>query len=269
MAYLDVKSFNYDGISSDTFNLGIGWFEGDLENDTSTGLGVELKRGEMNMVRTEPNQYGAIYNDTLTFEFAIFDKNNISFTAEQSHALNKWLRKSNVYKKLVFYDDKYQTSIFYAVCTEVVDAVYNGVNGKKLTFVCNSPFGFAPKSKRKETVVGSKTFVVNNLSDQGVYYPTLTITSSDGNEVSVKNESDDDQTMTVTFDNVSNNKIIIDSKRCTLTDDEGKIVPAYKVGWTAESIYWPRLIEGKNTFTITGNCEIVFELEFPRKVGTA
>ena len=271
MAYLDIESFTYDGISSDSFDLGVGWFEGDLENDTSTGLAIELKRGDMNMVRTEPNQYGAVYTDTLTFEFAIFDKRETTFSKEKSYKLNAWLRKSNSYKQLIFKDSSYQTIVYYAVCTDIVDAVYNGVNGKKLTFVCNSPFGFMPKMYKKVIVDnGSKTVKLVNQSDKGAYYPTIKIEATNGSTIKIINHSDNDQFVTVSFNKTTGNTIIIDGEKSTIINGDGNLIPAYAVGWSTDNIYWPCMTqETKNEFEIIGNCEVTFEMEFPRKVGTA
>lgn len=269
MAYLDVESFNYDGVSSDSYNLKIGWFEGDLDNDTSTGLTIELKRGDMNMVRTEPNQYGAVYTDTLTFEFAVINKDKAAFTKEESHKLNAWLRGSNTYKKLIFQDNSYQTIVYYAVCTDIVDVVYNGVNGKKLTFVCNSPFGFMPKSHKRVLVNGSAIVKLNNMSDKGVYFPTIKIIADIGTTVRIINQTDNNQSTSITFNQMTGNTIIINGEKSTITDGNGKILPAYAIGWSAEDIYWTRMLQGRNTFEVVGNCDITFEMEFPRKVGSA
>ena len=270
MAYLDIESFSYDGVSSNAFNLEVGWFEGDLENATSTGLTVEVKRGDMNMVRTEPNQYGVVYTDTLTFDFAVINKDRNSFTKEESYKLNTWLRGSDTYKKLIFQDASYQTIVYYAVCTDIVDAVYNGVNGKKITFTCNSPFGFTPKSYRKVVVnSGSESIRLNNLSDKGIYFPTVKIKSNNGATVQIINHTDNDRTTAITLNKVTGNTVIINGEKSTITDEGGNLIPAYKIGWSAETINWPRMLKGKNEFEIIGNCEMTFEMEFPRKVGIA
>ena len=67
MALLDACSFIFDGQDSSAYSLKIGWLSGDNQDELDSGLEVELQRGEMNMVRTEPNQYGIVYSDTLTF----------------------------------------------------------------------------------------------------------------------------------------------------------------------------------------------------------
>ena len=62
-----------------------------------------------------------------------------------------------------------------------------------------------------------------------------------------------------------------------ISDGNNKIIPAYKLGWEialnenspiqSMDKYWPRLIEGQNEISVTGNCEVIINCQFPRKVG--
>ena len=95
MGYLNVRSFIYDGVSSDAFGVGIGWLKGDNKDTVSTGLSVNIQQGAMNMERYEANQYGVIYAGSLQIEFGIYKKDGTDFTYEESRRINTWLRRSN------------------------------------------------------------------------------------------------------------------------------------------------------------------------------
>lgn len=275
MAYINARSFVYDGISSDSFDLCMGWLSDNNEQDLQTGLEVELRRGEMNMVRSRPNHYGAIYNDTLSFEFVIFPKRKLSFTFSESAEINKWLRKSNTYKRLRFIDDESEFINFQAVCTNIIDIVRNGLNAKQLTFVCDSPFGYMEEIKKVLTTTGSspKDYKIYNLSDNGIYYPRVKITvlANYNGTIKVQNVGDD-KTLTVKFDQIipynGEKAIILDGEKNLITDGSGKVIPAYKIGWdNTDNIYWVRLLENTNTIRVTGASTITLYMTFPRKVG--
>lgn len=275
MAYINARSFVYDGISSESFDLCMGWLKDNNEQDLQTGLDVELKRGDMNMFRTRPNHYGEVYNDTLSFEFIIFPKRKQTFTYSESAEINKWLRKSNTYKRLRFNDNESEFINFQAVCTKIVDIVRNGLNAKQLTFVCDSPFGYMEEIKKVLTTTGSspKDYKIYNLSDNGIYYPRVKITvlTSYNGTVTVKNV-EDDKTLTVKFNQIpvvnGEKTIILDGEKNTITDGAGKIIPAYKIGWdNTDNIYWVRLLENTNTIRVTGASTITLYMTFPRKVG--
>ena len=271
MAYINACSFIYDGISSESFDLGMGWISGDNQSELETGLAVELERGEFNMVRTRPNQYGAIYQDTLRFEFAIFPKRGQKFSFSESAEINKWLRKSNTYKRLRFNDNESEFINFQAVCTNIVDVVYSGHNAKKLTFVCDSPFGYLDEIKKVLRTTGSTAeYKIHNLSDNGIYYPTVKIEVASGYTGQLRLENVSDlQTLVLDYSQLTGDKtIILNGEKNTITDSIGQIIPAYKIGWNnTDNIYWFRLLEGNNLIRVTGVSTITLFMTFPRKVG--
>ena len=274
MAYLNADSFVFDGKSSDLFDVGIGWFKNDNDDIMQTGLEKELKRGDMNMVRTKPNHYGSVYDETLRFEFIIYPKRKQSFTWEESHAINIWLTHSNTPKLFHFNDKNSEWMNFYAVCTNVEDAVYSGLNAKKLTFVCDSPFGYTQETKKVLKTTGETAdYKLNNLSDTGYYYPTIRIEvagSFDG-DLTIENRTENKR-LVINFENIQetdNKKIVImDGRRTQITNESGVLIPAYKIGWNnVDNIYWFRLVEGSNLVRVTGTSTITMYFEFPKKVG--
>ena len=273
MAYLNAKSFVFDGKSLDQFHAVMCWFDGDNQDVLDTGLTVELQRGEQNAVRTDPNLYGVVYADTLKFEFGIMPGcGKETFTFEESRAINNWLRGSNGYKELHFKDDIPEHINYYVMCTELQDVVYNGRNGKKIVFTANSPFGYTPLIENKfESETGETAqYDIYNLSDNGTYYPVVKMNLHDeAVGITIKNISDNEKSTYIDFAGLDYMKtLILDSANCKITDENGKIIPIYKIGWdNMDNIYWPRLVKGWNTFEITGASLLLFECKFPRKVG--
>ena len=274
MGYLDAKGFTYNGVNSDQYGLLIGWYKNN-QQELATGLGVELVHGDMNMVRHERNQYGSKYSDVVKLEFGIFKKTEDKFTYEESRKLNNWLRSSDVYKELYFHDNTPEPIHFYAVCTDITDVIINGINMKSLKFECNAPYGFLAKKKIPINSTSSWTQMnLYNLSDDGIYYPSVKITTSASytGDMQIGNITDDEKIMKVNFSQisaVSNAKtVIVDCKESRITDASGKLIPCYKIGWDdMDNVYWLRLKEGKNVLKWNGTGKFELMLEFPRKVG--
>lgn len=274
MGYLNVRSFIFDGISSDAYGVGIGWLKNDNKEIVSTGLNVNIQQGSTNMERYEANQYGVIYQDQLGIEIGIYKLDGTNFSYEESHRINKWLRKSNVYKKFYFDDDNPETVHFYAICTNIEDVVLTGITMKKLTFMCNSPFGYAKEFNKiiKSTSTAKEVKIINQ-SDCGDYYPVIKIETSDSYTGSFVIENlTEDKKMTINFDNIpsiSDKKVlVINCKRSTITDGDGNLLPLYKIGWDElTNIYWFRLTEDANMIRIKGEGTVTMSFEFPKKVG--
>lgn len=286
MAYLRTDSFVFNGISSSQFNLVIAWFD---ENPSfNTGLTCEVQKGEMNLVRHIANQYGTLYSGVLEFSFALVHIDGSDFSYEESRNINNWLRGTDTYQILHFNDESPEFINYYAICTSIEDYVYSGINGKKVTFSCNSPFGFKHKIKTKKSVADVEIFKMLNSSDDGIYYPKIYIEtdSSYTNKVIIENMTDN-KSFTIDFNNIKSNdnkKVVTVDGQYTQVTDGTSILPVYKLGWgtdyTSEItdlitggtkyinyIYWFRLLQGINNIKITGTCTVTFTCEFPRKVG--
>lgn len=273
MAYLNATSFSFAGHDSREFGCMIGWF-GDNEEELTTGLAVELERGEINAIRTNPNLYGVKYEDTLTLEFGLIPScGKEDFTFEEFRAINNWLRGSDGYQLLRFHDDISEPIHYYAICTDIQDVVYNNRNGKKVVFTCNSPFGYTPMIKNFWNIDSPNyptEFKVYNSSDHGIIYPKITITAPEEYEgfVTITNQSDYYKTAVISFAELDLKILVIDSEKSKLISGDNELLPMYRIGWTELSdIYWPRLVKGWNNLAVTGTCKFQIEAEFPRKVG--
>lgn len=280
----DADSFVFNEIDCRTLGLMICYFSSSSKTDErDTGLAVDVKTDDFNIVRKEYNQYGVIYKEPISFEFGIAKIDQTPFTKMESHSINKWL-STDTYKILRFNDKNPENIIYHAICTSIKDVYIGDHYGKTLRFETNSPYGFSRNIKR--TINGTfdgVSEIVKNDSDDGVYYPLIELNVMDGysNTIVIENTTDN-KSLTIDFANLSDYSLLINTKRTRITNTDGKLIPAYQMGWDenyssivsnpdigeTNEIYFPRLLFGDNEIRITGECTATFNLEFPRKVGS-
>lgn len=285
MSFLDAKSFVFNGISSEDYNVVIAWV--DSEPDVSTsGLNREIQKSTTSKIKVKDNIYGSDNTEPISFTFSIVRIDGSEITREESIRINQWLTSSPLPQLLQFNDyDSYMLH-YYAVCTQIKDTVIGGrLIGKELTFETNSSFAFAKNVSKTFDVTDSLNFYLNNLSDtyNGIYYPTITISTKSDNII-IENITDK-KSVTLNMTNIASddngNKILkLNCSNMTIVDKDDKLVYANDIGWNTEyksyvssvgsymnNIYWVRLLKGMNEFKITGSCTFTIECEFPRKAG--
>lgn len=287
MSFLDADSFIFDGQSSDSYNLMMCWID-DTANVSANGLRRTISSGETNHVRLKTNNYGVNFEGNIEFSFYVIKRDETPFTRQESMAVNLWLTGSTVPRALYFNDSAIPSLHYYAVCTEIEDKVILEHQAKRLVFQTNSPFGFTDPVEKRFYVTGEEIFSIDNLADtvSGIFYPSILLSAENGSTVVMENVSDQ-KSVTFTLSSVAPDSpgkrtILIDCGQMKLTDENngGRLLPFHEVGWTTqyssyisstgkhmESIYWFRLIRGTNTIRITGDCEVTFIFEFPRKAG--
>lgn len=133
MSFLDAKSFVFNGINSDSYNLEICWIN-DKPNISTNGLIRNVESGNVNHVRLKTNNYGITYDGNIEFTFYIIKKDESPFTKQESISINNWLTDPLIPKLLYFNDDSIPSIHYYAVCTEIEDTFVNEHCGKKIVF---------------------------------------------------------------------------------------------------------------------------------------
>lgn len=274
MGYLNTCRFNFDGQSSAMLNLVMCWDSANPE--VETGLGREIVKGEVNMVRRRANQYGVKYTEVIPIEFMVMHPDGSEFTQIESRTINKWLQR-DTYCTLWFDNDEGSSVYYKVICTAIQDRLYNGHVAKMVTFECDSPFAYEKKEFDYECD-GTFTTHVYNSSDDGYLYPVLTLNSSSKN-FSITNISDNYSEMVLTIDSsYLNQDITIDTNLMMILDEDGTPIPFYKLGWDLTAVdnsediqsntfYWLRLLGKINTLKIKGYGTLKIECEFPRKAG--
>lgn len=265
------NSFIFDGINSDEYNLFI--CEIDETPDYDTGLNRELKTSERTTSKPVQHQYGTQYTDNLEFLVTVVHKDGIEFSRQDTRSINSWLTHSSVPKILHFNNDDSMYVNYYATCTDIEDIVVADHIGKRITFKCNAPYGFLDKVSNSFSVTTEKVVKIKNDSDDGIYFPKVTIIPTLGTtQITIQNVTDSNS---VVIKTTNYTKLILDSSELTVVDESGELVSAYDLGWTdtytnsygSNKIYWLRLLDGLNELKITGSCTFIIECEFPRKVG--
>ena len=273
MGYLNACRFTYNGISSELYDLVV-CFDG-LEEDVATGLGREIIKGEVNMVRHKANQYGTVYNEVTPIEFMIMHPNGKEFTILESRSINKWLQ-TNTYCPLSFNNEKGTELYYKAICTQIVDKNYGGHIAKLVTFEADSPFAYERQITKVKSVT-DRDIRIYNSSDDGIYYPILKLKANQENII-ITNTSDKNQQMTLCIPSeYQNEDITINTALMQILDKDNVPIPLNKIGWTintseniglqSSSFYWLRLVSEINRITVEGNCTLEILCEYPRKAG--
>lgn len=274
-------TFTFNNASSDLYGLYMGWRS--ASEEWSTGLDREIVKAEMNMVRHIPNQYGVKYQDVLSLEFDIFHQDGSAFTQQESRSINNWLMH-DTYKRFKVHDNNTDNVYYKVICTSIQDITLGTFRGKHIVMETDAPFGYSNDVRRivDATESGDISFSLNNTSDDGVYYPYLTVVCDENYEdvIELINLTDD-KTMLLEITNVpivDGKKVVnIDTQKFMLTDGNNNLLPLYKIGWQINSdsdkaiqsseLYWFRLLKGRNDLEIKGNGKVIFTMSFPRKAG--
>lgn len=286
MSFLTAKSFVFNGINSEDFNVIIAWIDSPEPNTAINGLNREVKKSTANKIKSKVNVYGSNNTDVITFSFSIVRIDGTEIAREESIRINQWLTSSPLPQLLRFNDNDSYMLHYYAVCTQIKDVIVGGrLIGKDLIFETNSTFAFMKKFEKSFDVTETQIFYLNNTADtyDGIYYPVITVSTS-SESVIIENVTDR-KSVTLDMTNIttddSGNKIIkINCQDMTLVDSNDKLVPISELGWDENyksyvsstndymtNIYWFRLLNGMNEIKITGDCTFKIECEYPRKAG--
>lgn len=284
MSFITAHSFSFNGTNSADFGVTIGWIDSKADV-SSNGLSRELKKTAC-ANRTKSNIYAAENTEPISFHFSIVKADGNELTRPESIRLNRWLTSSTHPQPLKFNDCDAYPLHYYAVCTQINDLTAGGkLIGKELTFETNSSFAFSGPEKKTFVITETDNcFYLNNSADtnDGIYYPAVTI-STTSDRIVIENVTDQKSvtlhTQKLEPDANGNKVLTLDSEHMTVTDRDGRLIPAGYLGWDADYespvhsgakldyIYWIRLLQGMNAFQVFGNCTLTITYEFSRKAG--
>ncbi len=246
-----------------------------------------------------------VYSDSPSVEdnTLIFNDNNVTlskgmflsktsdyFSSSDIRVLNAWLTSPQFPKLLKFVrsedessEEYYTEDIeFFATITKATTENVGKPCEITYTVMCDSPYGYTPEItySTSATTDNIREFTLINNSDcQDEYiYPVLTITPYEDfngkGEVSIKNKSDNDSTLSFNLKDYDGiDPFIIDCKNLKIykiKDNIETIVTFKDLGVTDDNINeitWTRLCSGNNDFEIKGNVTVTFTYREPRKVG--
>lgn len=272
-----------------------------------SGFAREIQKGETTTTRPVANYYGTIYTEPLKFEFSLIKKDGSTFHTYEQRLVNKWLTSPKTPKWLEHSYDSNPPVLYRGLFQELKwKTGNNGIIGVSCSFESDSPYTWQEYSAIfSSTGTQTHTIFVDSDEEEEYVYPTFTITGDfrqDSNDqtqpnLSAANESppqspeqlqdpstpqspSDRPHIILTNLTDSNNSMKIphlsalnltfDCKRCIPSDATTNGIISYKdLGWEdVGSIYWLRLLPGKNQLQLTGNASIKLTYLCPiKKVG--
>lgn len=135
-------------------------------------------------------------------------------------------------------------------------------NGIKLSFECNSPYGFSDEIVANYSPItnpGELVILCNNTIKRNMIYPVLEITPHVTETITITNKSDP-SSAPFTLEALENIKVkVVDFN---LYDELGDFYPLTKC-----NLEFPCLIDGENIFEIQGNCDVTFMYRTTKCIG--
>lgn len=274
------ESFDYNGKNSKDFNLRMVRID---NLDVSVGLTREISKGPTNFYKKRANHYGTTYSDVLSFEIHLIKDEcgdeYSPFTKNDIRNINAWLTSPNVPKKLHVYNFETENQEEYDYYGLFTDVAYDFIGGDgnnlpaaiKLTFTCDSPFGYVSKTQIVEATTNTLvTIQVENDEWEEYVFPLIKVETDNlegatERTFSIINTSDNDRTFSIKISD--KNTFWIDSQKKTIYDELGLFdlssLNVEDIGY----FYLPRLLNGENNLIISGNCTLTFSWEECRKTG--
>lgn len=290
--------FSYDGKQLSAYNM----IMCDPESDQEF-VSRAIDRSEITSVRSTPNHFSVHYEDTKTLEFLIIkdpceypDQKDAELTGDDISALREWLESPKKPTELVVDDgdNTNDTVHYFGLFTSVQPFVIGMIcYGLKLTFICDSPYGFSDEVTTTITVNASsdvKTGTFNNKSAEkkGYLRPVITINSSStfgsSETIKITNTSDSSRYFQINLPSGAS-KLVIDCDKKTILDNAGNLISLADLGVGVPSsgdysfinadiylFYWLRLIPGVNSLTVKGSSTntistVVISAKYPIKSG--
>lgn len=190
------RSFMYDGVASETFNLYIMDIDSNAINQSMASSSMDIKEQKV-FRRPTPYFLGATPSPKLQFEFSAYSEDEID--ADTFQLISKWLFSSRIYKKLQIDQEDIRNIYFNCIFVDPkIVRVGNIIKGFTATVVCDSPYAWlSPRTVTytytDPNINDSPINFYNASDDAGAYlYPdSLIITmNSFGGTCDIVNQSD-------------------------------------------------------------------------------
>ena len=236
------------------------------------GSSRETIKGETTLNRPVANEYYAKYSEVLSFEYALIKEDESAFTDEEQCIVEAWLTSPKQSQWIDFFD--YYDESVGLYCGKFISTSWklfcDGFAGVTFTFETNSNYAWR-SFERKYSVSGSDTIVIGVESDEYEewVYPYLTIYATEETGIiQIKNTTDNNNIMSIK----ARKKLpmYFDCQYYRISDGTTSGIVSFKdLGWDdVGSIYWLRLIPGKNTLETTGSFDLTINFKCPyKKVG--
>lgn len=277
-----LKGFIYNGKSTESIILSSRLFLATFDTlDSAPGITRESLKGETTVSRPIANDYG-VTNTGLSFTYALIKEQGKPFTDDEQRIVERWLTSPKLDLPLKIIDEDEVVGLTY--CGKFTSTEWKscagGWSGVDFTFEHNDAY---PKKHYDfvYNIKGTQILDVECLSDEldEYVYPVINLeVKSDSQKISIKNLTDNSNTMTFTADpelatsKVPRLPIKIDCRNCILSDaTSGGVIRFKDIGWQdVGNIYWLRLLPGMNQLEISGgtvDLSISFDVPIKRVGG--
>lgn len=253
----------------------------DAENEQAF-VGKDIISLDINSVNSKANVFGTKYNDTLQINALIckdpdfyLTEEERKFTSYDIRNIRSWLMSPKTPMELIPYSIDYETDNirYFGLFTDIQPFIVSGrCFGLYITFKCDTPYGYSGEYTETYSMDGLTTLddIFYNTSDeQNEYlYPVIKIypssTASESDTLTIKNNSDNGNTMTVNL--ISGDHFTIDTENMLVYDENDKQIPLSSIGWDINeifdynnvstgtySLYWLRFLYGENKITLSSS----------------
>jgi len=266
-------TFRYDGISSEEFGLTLCEIASNKQNGGAINDGFSVLSDHMAR-RSQPIHYGVQKSDHLEFDLIFGADEYLDRTVVADIA--KWLLGRSKFAPLVIEQEDMKGFQYKAIITTMKIIP---VGGKTIGFsahvVCDGPFAYTERIISSYKCEGVKSFYFRNLSNvPELYAPDVAIILDANSDFKMVNNTTG-ETVSFEFDgaNTSNIAISIHGKTKVMTYAEiGESVTLNLYECMTlngeRHFVFPRFAQGDNLITVTGNCTLKIESEFPMAIGT-
>jgi hypothetical protein len=198
----------------------------------------------------------------LQFPITLIKSDGTYFDSYEERAIKKWLVKEK--REWLQIDQEDLSDIFFychLINPRKVDVGGNNA-GIQVTCVCDAPWAWSGLRKKTYTTVdGTLTFNFNGMFDFDDYilYPQLIILPTINGITKIKNNTTSEE---IIINNcVTTEQILLDCNTDKIQSSSGRIIIS---DWNKKTI---SIVEGINSFTLTGNYSLTFQYRLPIRVG--
>lgn len=247
------RSFSYDGVPSEQFDLLISEIDGSAVDSTMGSSSMDILNQKI-FRRSTPYLYGMTPSQNLSFDISANTQSGDEIDAQAFQLIQAWLFSSRTYKKLLIMQEDMMDGVYFNCIfnNPKINRVGNKIVGFTATVECNAPFAlnFAKTTTYTYSVptVDNSVIFYNSSDDKGAYlYPTCTITmNSFGGYITITNSSDANRVFSIIT--LSAGEVItIDSSNQTMSSSLGlKRMANFNKKFL-------RFIPGVNNIRIQGN----------------
>ena len=197
----------------------------------------------------------------LQFTITLIKSDGTYFDSHEERALKKWLVKEKREWLQIDQDDLGDIMFYCHLINPRKVNVGANTCGLEVTCVCDCGHAWSGLNKKTYNSVTSLNFSFNSVVDFDDYiiYPSIKITINGGTTVSIKNNTSNE---TLTIGDCSVGEVIeIDCGKDKLKSSTNRVLLS---NWNKQML---SIVEGINSFTLTGNFSVDIMYRLPIRVG--